>query len=38
MALPDDEPFHDIDDIHFDLDYARKDLRSIVEILGEYMD
>ena len=38
MALPEDETTVEIDEVHFDLDYARKDLRSMVETLWEYMD
>jgi hypothetical protein len=33
MALPEDETTLEIDEVHFDLDYARKDLRSMVETL-----
>lgn len=38
LALPENEVADQIDDLDFDLDYARNDLRSIVETLGEYMD
>lgn len=37
LALPEDEQ-ETVDEVKFDLDYARNDLRSIVETLGEYMD
>lgn len=38
LALPDWESTDAVDLVTFDLDYARNDLRSIVETLGEYMD
>lgn len=38
LALPEWESTDAVDLVTFDLDYARNDLRSIVETLGEYMD
>lgn len=38
LALPQDETTDAVDSVTFDLDYARNDLRGIVETLGEYMD
>lgn len=38
LALSQKETDDEINDMDFDLDYARNDLRSIVETLGEYMD
>lgn len=38
LALPKGERTDAINEVEFDLDYARNDLRSIVETLGEYMD
>jgi len=37
LALQSKEKW-EFDEMEFDLDYARNDLRSIVETLGEYMD
>lgn len=38
LALPDGETTDAVDLVTFDIDYARNDLRAIVETLGEYMD
>jgi len=38
LAVSQDERHEEMDEVEFDLDYARNDLRSIVETLGEYMD
>lgn len=37
-ALIDKNETHEVDDVKFDVDYARNDLRSVVETLWEYVD
>lgn len=38
LAIPQRESEGELDDVHFEIEYARKDLRTVVETVGEYAD